>query len=152
MIQNILNLVGKHSLIGSLIQTARQLNIAFNVTNSDDGRQYIASLTEIFEFGMSMRPTVGFCYLNEQEAESYSFENNGKLVSILLDISQTPQPLCLFHHTDDHQWTYVFVLMNAADIIPLFQHAKPNDYFISNAQGQFMLASNWHDFSFVQAA
>ena len=55
MIQNILNLVGKNSLIGNLIVSARQLNLEFNVTNSDDGKQYIASLTEIFEFGMSLR-------------------------------------------------------------------------------------------------
>ncbi|WP_277074155.1 hypothetical protein, partial [Simonsiella muelleri] len=60
MIQNILNLVGKNSLIGNLIVSARQLNLEFNVTNSDDGKQYIASLTEIFEFGMSLRPEVGF--------------------------------------------------------------------------------------------
>ena len=149
MIQNILNLVGKNSLIGNLIVSARQLNLEFNVTNSDDGKQYIASLTEIFEFGMSLRPEVGFCYLNEKEARNYTFDNQGKFISILMEISQTMQPLCLFNHIDERQWTYVFVLMNSADIIPLFQQAKPNDYFLSNTQGQLMLAAKWHDFSYI---
>ena len=149
MIQNILNLVGKNSLIGNLIVSARQLNLEFNVTNSDDGKQYIASLTEIFEFGMSLRPEVGFCYLNEKEARNYTFDNQGKFISILMEISQTMQPLCLFNHTDEHQWTYVFVLMNSADIIPLFQQAKPKRlFFYPTLKGQLMLA-HWHDFSYI---
>lgn len=151
MIKNIQNLVGKDSLIGHLITVAQQLGLEFSVTSSENGKQYIASLTELFEFGMSMRPEVGFCYANERESESYTFDNNGKLVSILMDISQSQQPLCLFNHIGEKPWTYVFVLLNALDVIPLFQQAKPCDYFLSNTQGQFMLAANWRDFSFVSA-
>lgn len=149
MIQNILNLVGKDCLIGHLITTARALGVEFSVTSSDKGQQYIASLTEHFEFGMGLRPEVGFCYANECEAENHLFENQGKWVSLLMDISQSEQPLCLFNHLGERAWTYVFVLMNPCDVITLFQKAKPCDYFLSNVQGQFILASNWHDFSFV---
>ncbi len=150
MIQNILNLVGKDSLLGHLITVSRQLNLDFNLTNSEDGAQYISSLSERFEFGISMRPEVGFYYPTERESESYTFDNKGKFASILMDISQSNQPLCLFNHVGEYSWTYVFVLFNPSDIIALFQQAKPCDYFLSNTQGQFMLAANWRDFSYIQ--
>lgn len=149
MTQHILSLVGKDSLIGNLIVVARTLGLEHEVTSAEQGKQYIASLAERFEFGMSMRPEVSFAYHNEREAEVQTFAHNGRLVSLLMDISQTEQPICLFNHLGMESWTYVFVLMNPEDVIPLFQHAKPCDYFLSNTQGQFMLAANWHDFSFV---
>lgn len=149
IIQNIFNLVGKDSLLGNLIAVARQLHLEFTLTNSEHGKQYIASLSEHFEFGLGLHPEVGFCYDNECEAEHYTAHNHGQFASTLLSISQTEQPLCLFNHLGDKAWTYVFVLLQPADMITLFQHAQPCDYFLSNTKGQFILASNWHQFSFV---
>lgn len=151
-IQNILNLVGKNSLLGHLIVTAQHLNMPFSLTSADNGQQYIASLGEYFEFGFGVRPEVLFCYSNEQTSERQIFDDSNNFLSLLLQISRTQQPICIFNHIGDEAWTYVFVLQNAHDLVVLFQHAQPNNYFMSNPQGDFMLAVNWHDFSFIQAA
>lgn len=149
MLYKILNLIGKDSLVGSLIVAAQELELAFDVIGADKGAEYIDSLNEIFLFGQNLRPDVAYSLRSHTEARRESFENTIKLDLLLNEIARSDRPICLFNHLSERAWTYVFVLHHAEDLPALFKHARPADYFISDTQGGFMLASDWQGFSYV---
>nr|UOP04648.1 hypothetical protein LVJ77_10620 [Conchiformibius kuhniae] len=147
--QQMLNLLGDDSLIGYLAQTARKLNIAFDVVDGGKGREYIDSLHHIYEFGAGLRPEAGFSFRSGREAQVETFDNALKLNALLKQLARNPDPLCVFNHLGEHPWTYVFVLPDPQDLPELFRVAQPADYFVSDTQGSFLLAANWHDFSYA---
>lgn len=148
--QKILNLIGKDSLIGFLAISAQKLNISFEIVGSESGRAYIDSLYDIFEFAQTVRPEVTYCIRSGQEARVDTFDSPIKLDLIISEIARGQEPICIFNHISGRRWTYVFVLHHPEDLPNLFKQAQPNDYFMSDAQGNFMLAANWHDFSYAK--
>ena len=149
MVQQILNLLGDDTLIGYLAHSARKLNMLFEIIDSGKGQEYIDSLHHIYEFGAGLRPETGFSFRSGQSARVETFDNAVKFDALLRQLAQNPHPICIFNHLGERSWTYVLVLHNPDDLPVLFRQAQPADYFVSDTQGTFLLAANWHDFSFA---
>lgn len=147
--QKILNLIGDDSLIGNLALTARKLGFSFEIVDSNNGREYIESLHQIYEFGEGLHPEIGYSFRTGHLARAETFDNIVKFELLINDISRNEYPICIFNHISEHPWTYVFVLHDPSELGALFKAALPADYFISDTQGTFLAAANWHHFSYV---
>lgn len=137
------------TLLGNLIAVAQRHKIAYEISNSAEGRAYLDDLCQLYEFGMGVLPEVTYSFRHQCDAERYRFEYAGKLVALIMEISSQKQPVCLFNHLNSLTGSHVFILPQAADLQVLFQQAQPCDYFMSDTAGNFMLAANWHSFTYA---
>lgn len=145
----ILPYFGEDTLLGSLIATAKQHKIPYEISNSAEGREYLDDLCQLYEFGMGVLPEVTYSFRHQRDAERYRFEYAGKLVALIMEISSRSQPVCLFNHLNAFTGSHVFILPQATDLLVLFKKAQPCDYFMSDTAGNFMLAANWHSFTYA---
>lgn len=139
----------EETLIGSLIAVANRNKFAYEVSNSIDGHEYLADLCLLYEFGNGVLPEVTYNFRKQCEAQRYSYEYAGHLVALIMEISGNTQPICLFNHLNSFSSSHIFILENPADLIKLFQQTQPCDYFMSDTAGHFMLAANWHSFTYT---
>lgn len=140
---------GEDTLLGNLIAVAQANRFAYEVSNSLEGREYLEDLCLLYEFGGGILPEVTYNFRRQCEAERYRFEYAGNLAALIMATSGHNQPICLFNHLNSFTHSHIFILENPADLLKLFQQAQPCDYFMSDTSGTFMLAANWHSFTYT---
>lgn len=137
------------TLLGNLSVVAQRHKIPYEISNSTEGYEYLSDLAQLYEFGTGLLPEVTYSYRQQCESARYGFEYAGHLVSLIMEISNRKHAICLFNHLNSFTGSHVFILPQASDLLKLFQKAQPCDYFMSDMSGNFMLAANWHSFTYA---